>query len=39
MKTNASEVLMGNPEGRRPVERPRCVQENYIKWDSSYELE
>jgi hypothetical protein len=32
MKKNASEVLVGNPEGRRPVERPRYIQENNIKW-------
>jgi hypothetical protein len=29
---NLYRVLMGNPEGKRPLERPRCRWEDGIKW-------
>jgi hypothetical protein len=32
-KKGACRVLLGKPEGRRPLERPRSRWENYIKTD------
>jgi hypothetical protein len=32
-KRNACRVLMGKPEGKRPLGRPRCRQEDNIKMD------
>jgi hypothetical protein len=32
-KRNAYRILMGNPEGKRPLGRPRCRWVEYIKMD------
>jgi hypothetical protein len=32
-KTNACSILMGTPQGRTPLGRPRCVWEDNIKMD------
>jgi hypothetical protein len=43
-RTGAHRVLMGKPEGRRPLERPRRRWEDNIKcilekWDGGHELD
>jgi hypothetical protein len=30
---NAYKILVGKPEGKRPLGRPRCRWEDYIKMD------
>jgi hypothetical protein len=30
-KKNADRLLVGKPEGKRPLRRPRCTQEHNIK--------
>jgi hypothetical protein len=32
-KRNAYRILVGNPEGKRPLERPRCRWVDNIKMD------
>jgi hypothetical protein len=32
-KMNAYRRLVGNPEGKRPLGRPRCRWADNIKWD------
>jgi hypothetical protein len=32
-KRNAYRILMGTPEGKRPLRRPSCRQEDNIKMD------
>jgi hypothetical protein len=32
-KRNAYKILVGKPEGKRPLERPRCKWEDNIKMD------
>jgi hypothetical protein len=32
-KTNAYRILVGKPEGNRPLERPRCTWVDNIKMD------
>jgi hypothetical protein len=33
MMKNAHKILIGKPEGKRPLGRPRCIWEEYIKLD------
>jgi hypothetical protein len=34
-KRNAYRILVGKPEGKRPLRRPRCMRKNNIKMDIS----
>jgi hypothetical protein len=33
VKRNAYRILVGKPEGKRPLARPRCMWEDNIKMD------
>jgi hypothetical protein len=32
VETNAYRILLGKPEGKRPVGRPRCMWRTILKW-------